>query len=127
MSIKPFLFWLPMIVIAFANAALRQLVFVKYLDELRAHQLSTLSLIVLCSFYVGFVFPYIAIHDSKQALIVGFIWVVLTVIFEFTLGRLTNRSWESILHEYNIVAGRIWLLFLICLFVLPYLLYTLKD
>jgi uncharacterized membrane protein YoaK (UPF0700 family) len=127
MGIKPFLLWLPMIVIAFANATLRQLIFIKYFNDLRAHQLSTITLIILCSIYVGFVFPFLNIQNSKQAIFIGFVWVVLTVLFEFSLGRLVNRSWESLLQDYNITAGRIWLFFLICLFLLPYLYYIVRK
>jgi hypothetical protein len=36
-----FLLWLPMIVIAFANTTLRELVFIEKYSEFRAHQLST--------------------------------------------------------------------------------------
>lgn len=127
MEIKHFLLWLPMIVIAFANAALRELIFVKYFSNLHAHQLSTVTLIILCSVYIWFVFPFLNILSSKQALLIGIMWVVLTVLFEFSLGRLTGRSWESLLQDYNIIMGRIWLLFLISLFLLPYIIYILKK
>ena len=127
MSTKHFLLWLPMIVIAFANATLRQLVFIKYFNELRAHQLSTITLVILCAIYIGFVFPFLSVQNSKQSILIGFAWVVLTILFEFSLGRAVNRSWESLLQDYNISAGRIWLLFLLCLFLLPYTFYVLKK
>jgi len=127
MGIKQFLLWLPMIVIAFANATLRELLFIKFYSEYRAHQLSTITLIFLCSLYVWFVFPLLQIKDSKQAFLIGFVWVLLTVCFEFSLERLTNKSWEYLLRDYNLLAGRIWLLFIFCLFILPYLCYLLKN
>ena len=40
MQLKHFLLWLPMIGIAFGNAALREWFFVKHFPDLRAHQLS---------------------------------------------------------------------------------------
>lgn len=125
MSSKYFLFWLPMIVIAFANATLRQLVFIKYMDELRAHQVSTITLIILSSIYVAFIFPFLNVENSRQALQAGFVWVVLTVLFEFTLGRLTKKTWAYLLQDYNIAAGHIWPVFLLCLFILPYVCYWL--
>jgi hypothetical protein len=114
-------------VLAFANATLRELVFIKHLSEFRAHQLSTITLITLCVVYVRFVFPLLNIQSSTQAFLIGFAWVLLTVAFEFTLGRLTNKSWEYLFHDYNILAGRIWLLFLISLFILPYLFYVIRN
>ena len=109
-----------MVAIAFLNATLRQLVFVSYFGELDAHQLSTITLIILCSIYVVFIFPYLGIEDGKHALLSGFTWAVLTVLFEFSLGLATNRSWSDLLQDYNIAAGRIWLLFLVWLSLLPY-------
>lgn len=35
-------------------------------------------------------------------------WVVLTVLFEFSLGRLTKKSWEYLFQNYNILEGHIW-------------------
>lgn len=127
MSIKHFLLWLPMIVIAFANATLRELVFIKQFSEFRAHQLSTITLIIFCSIYVWFVFSLLSIQNSKQALFIGFVWMLLTVAFEFSLGRLTNKSWEYLFRDYNLFAGRICLLFLICLLLLPCVFYALRQ
>lgn len=115
MNLKYFLFWLPMIVIAFANATLRELVFMKEFTEFRSHQLSTLTLIILCFVYVWFVFPYLAVQYPAQAFIAGILWVLLTVAFEFFLGRMTGKSWEYLFRDYNIAAGRIWIVFLVVL------------
>jgi len=127
MELKHFLLWLPMIAIAFANATIRQLVFTKYFSDLRAQQFSTITLIILCTIYIWFVFPFLNIQSGNQAILIGLVWVVLTVLFEFSLGRLVRRSWESLLQDYNITAGRIWPGFLICLFLLPYMFYLLKK
>ncbi|RNI31524.1 hypothetical protein EFB08_03115 [Rufibacter latericius] len=127
MGIKHFLLWLPMIVIAFANATLRELVFIKHYHELRAHQLSTITLILLCAIYVGFVFPHLGIHSARQCFLIGISWVLLTVAFEFTLGRATNKSWDYLLQDYNLLAGHIWPVFLVCLFLLPYVFYILGN
>lgn len=126
MGIKHFLLWLPMIVIAFGNATLRELVLIKHFNEFRAHQLSTITLMILCTIYVWFVFPYLNIQNPKQSLQIGFVWVILTMVFEFVLGRLTNKSWEYLFRDYNLFAGRLWLVFLVCLLLLPFLFYALR-
>jgi hypothetical protein len=121
------LLWLPMIMIAFANATLREGFFIKYYNESLAHQLSTITLIILCGIYVWFIFPLLNIRNSRQSLFIGLLWVLLTVAFEFSLGRLTNKSWAYLLRDYNLVAGRIWSVFLLCLFLFPYLFYILRN
>ena len=127
MAIIHFLLWLPMILIAFANAMLREFFFIKHFTELRSHQLSTITLIILCIIYVWFVFPLMKIQTAQQCFMVGIAWVLLTVGFEFTLGRLTNKSWDYMLRDYNLIAGKIWLIFLICLFLLPYIVFVIRN
>lgn len=127
MNFKHFMFWLPMILIAFVNATLRELVFAKQFNDLLSHQLSTVTLIILCLIYVGIVFPYLHIQSAGQALLIGFVWMILTVLFEFSLGRIMNHSWEELLQNYHLLDGKIWVLFLICLMLMPYLFYSLKK
>jgi hypothetical protein len=49
--------------------------------------------------------PIADIGNFKQAFLIGFIWMVLTVAFEFSLGRLSNKSWEYLFRDYNLFAG----------------------
>lgn len=127
MDIKYILYWLPMILIAFANATLRELVIVRYFNESLSGQLSTITLIVFCGIYIWLILPYLNILNSGEAFLIGIVWVVLTMAFEFTLGRLTNKSWAELFREYNLFAGNLWSLFLLCLFILPYLFYIIRN
>lgn len=127
MDIKYILYWLPMILIAFANATLRELVIVRYFNEFLSGQLSTITLIVFCGIYIWLILPYLNILNSGEAFLIGIVWVVLTMAFEFTLGRLTNKSWAELFREYNLFAGNLWSLFLLCLFILPYLFYIIRN
>ncbi len=126
MNSKHFLLWLPLIVIAFINGTIRQLIIAKYFNELRAHQLSTITLIILSSIFVFLIFPFLNIKNTKQAFLIGLLWVFLTVIFEFTLGITTKKSWAILFQDYNIITGHFWPIFLLCLFLLPFLCYILK-
>ena len=112
-----------MIVLAFANATLRELVFIKHFTMLAAHQLSTITLMLLCSAYIWLVYPNLHLQSFKEALTTGVVWMLLTVVFEFSLGRLTGKSWDYLLRDYNLLAGRIWPVFLFCLLMLPYFVY----
>lgn len=120
------LLWLPMIVIAFANAMIREKIFINHFTEVRAHQLSTITLIFFCSIYTWFVYSRLQIQSSKQAVLVGFVWMLLTIVFEVMLGRLTHKSWSFILRDYNILAGRLWPVFLLVLLMLPWFVHCFK-
>ena len=116
-----------MIVLAFANATIREIWLIKHYSELRASQLSTISLIIFCAIYIWFILPVLNIQNYMQAFLIGLIWVILTIAFEFALGRLTNKSWEFLLQNYNVSEGRLWPVFLLCLFLMPYLFYVIRN
>ncbi|HEY0896126.1 MAG TPA: hypothetical protein VGE15_06205, partial [Sphingobacteriaceae bacterium] len=63
------------------------------------------------------------IQDTRQAWTAGTCWMVLTVIFEFSLGKILRRPWKELLQQYNVIDGQIWPVFLLFLLLLPYLLY----
>lgn len=126
LEVKHLLLWLPMILIAFANATLRELIFIKHYSELRAHQLSTITLILFCAIYSWFIFPALNIQHVKQSLLIGLVWVLLTVSFELLLGRMTNKSRTYLFQDYDIFTGHIWLVFIVCLFLLPYVVYVIR-
>lgn len=118
--------WIPMLVIAVANGALRQATFAKVMPELRAHQLSTLTGSVFIGAFIWFVMGAWPPASECEAVAIGFVWLVLTVAFEFFMGLvLMKRSWVRVLADYNLLAGRVWVLFLIWLAVAPWLFFRL--
>lgn len=127
MNLKQFLFWFPMIVIAIANAGIRELVLDKYLNELNAHQISTITLIAFCAVYIGLISPSLGLKSHKEALILGFIWVLLTVGFEFIFGRFMGTAWQVLFNDYNLLTGRLWSVFLLGLFILPYIFHAFRK
>ena len=126
MLIKVLLFWLPMIALAFLNATLRELLFVKYFSDLKAHQLSTLTLSILCVVYTWLVFPFLKITNTSEAFAAGFLWATLTILFEFGLGLATGKRMPELLQQYNLAAGNTWPLFLLILFFAPFIVLRLR-
>lgn len=118
--------WFPMLALAIANGALRQLTFGKRMSELRAHQLSTAIGSTILGVFIWFVIRLWPPTSSQQAVSTGVIWVALTVAFEFGMGRfLIHKPWKQLLHDYDLAAGRVWTLFLIWIGLAPYLFYIL--
>jgi len=120
--------WVPMLIIAIANGALRQLTFGRVMSELHAHQLST----VIGSVWIG-LFIYVVVRiwppsSARQAVVIGVIWLLLTVIFEFAFGRwVMHRTWGQLLSDYNLAAGRVWIVFLAWLTTAPYMFFKLRN
>jgi hypothetical protein len=118
--------WLPMVAIAIANGALRDLWYGKRMSELSAHQLSTAIGFVLLGVYMWAVVRLWPPASSEQAWVVGALWLVLTLAFEFLFGRyVAHHSWQRLFHDYNVLAGRVWVLIPLWVAVAPYLLFRL--
>jgi hypothetical protein len=53
-------------------------------------------------------------------------WLGLTVVFVFLFGHnVAKRSWHELLRDYNLFAGRVWLVVLVWVTIAPYLFYRL--
>jgi len=126
--LRYFVAWFPIIILAFINATIREAVYKRYVGELGAHQISTLTLCILVGIYVWVLSRHLKLQSSGQAVGVGLMWLVMTVIFETTLGRyVLGNPWSQVLRDYNVLEGRVWPLFLLWLTVSPYVFYRIKD
>lgn len=122
--VKYVLAWIPMVFIAIGNGIFRESIIAPYVSELRAHQLSTLSGIILMGLFIWLVLHFWKLQSARQAITVGLLWVVMTVLFEFIFGHyVIGHSFSRLFQDYNLFAGRVWALFLIWIAVLPYLIY----
>ena len=118
--------WLPMIVIGISNGILRESTYGKYLDELRAHQISTLTGSLFFSLYIGTLVYFWGLESSSQAITIGLIWLLLTVGFEFLFGHfIAGHSWSRLGQDYNLLAGRVWIFVLLVITCAPLLFYQL--
>lgn len=125
--IRYVLAWVALLVVAVANGAVRQATFAKVMPELRAHQLSTLIGSVLVGLAVWFVIRTWPPASSRRALLIGLVWLALTVAFEFFMGLvLARRPLSQVLQNYNLLAGRVWVLFLIWLTLAPWIFFRLR-
>lgn len=121
---KYILAWFPMVLIAIANGAVREAWYGQHLSELRAHQVSTASGALLFGLYIWMLLHIWKPTSAKQALAIGFLWLCLTVAFEFLFFHyVMGHPWSGIAHDYNIFAGRVWVMIPIWITVAPYVFY----
>jgi len=119
--------WIVMLAIAVANGALRQATFGTVLPELRAHQLSTLIGSVLIGAFIWFVMQRWPASSSRAAIAIGLLWLALTIAFECFMDLvLLQRPLTQVLADYNVFAGRVWVLFLLWLTVAPWLFFRVR-
>jgi hypothetical protein len=118
---KAVLTWILMIPVAILNGIFRESVIRRKVGELRAHQLSVVT------GSTGFVALVHALWrgeagriDDRDLFRMGAAWVIATILFEFGFGHyLRGLSWEVLLHDYNIRAGRLWVVMLLVLLFSP--------
>ena len=116
-----------MLLIAIGNGILREAVIKKYFDEHTAHQLSTVTLLIFFALYIGFVISRFSPASASQAIIVGILWLVLTLLFEFGFGYYRGNTWSAMLGEYNILRGKLWILIPLWVAIAPWLFWQMKN
>lgn len=126
--VRYLLAWLPMVFIAVANGAIREAWLTPRLGELHGRQVSTLLLLALFALYIGIMVRIWPIGSSRQAWVIGLAWLALTLVFEFALGRLVSGlSWREMLAEYDLSAGRLWVLVPLWVAIAPYVFYRARE
>ena len=101
--------WLGILIIANVNGALREFLLVPFLGATVARAISTLLLCLLVLILARATIGWIGPRSAGEAWRVGLLWLALTLAFEFLAGHyLFGNSWERLLSEYNLAAGRIW-------------------
>jgi hypothetical protein len=115
--------WFLFMIFAIINAIIRNGVYKPIIGDLRAHQLSTIIFIIIILIVTYLVFSFSKIQiTTQQTFIIGTIWILATICFEFLAGHFAfGNSWDKLLADYNILKGRIWSLVLITIFFSPYL------
>lgn len=128
MILKYTIAWLGLVIVAIINGTIREKGYKQYTSELRAHQISTFTGIILfgvCVYILNLVWE---IQSTGQAIAIGLIWLALTIVFEFVFGHFVMKHpWSKLLHDYNILKGRLWLLILIWTAIAPYVFYKLSS
>ncbi len=119
--------WIPMVFVAIANGLARDLGYRRFMTELQAHQLSTLIGMIVFAVYTWAVERLWPLASAREAVAVGAIWLALTVAFESGFGHfVAKHTWRRLAMDYNLLKGRVWLVFLLWLAALPYLVFRLR-
>lgn len=120
--LAPLGIWLAMAVVAVLNGIFRETVLISRIGEYPGHVVSTAMLvaaILLISF--GF-FQWTPVEYSAVELaLVGVVWTVFTVGFEFLVGYAEGTPVSVTLGQYNVLAGQVWIAVPLALLLSPLL------
>ncbi len=118
--------WFIFVIAAILNGTFRVAFITPRVGEYAGHVISTV--IFICVILAG-TYLFLGYLDAdlsrNDLLLIGALWLVLTVAFEFLFGHyVMGHSWEKLLADYNIFKGRVWVLVLLTTFLAPWLVGT---
>ncbi len=114
MILRALAVWLLLVVLAILNGSFRAAVLIPRVGEHAGHVISTLMLSILILATAWLTIGWIHPATLYAAALVGFVWLGLTVIFEFGAGHfLFHQPWEKLIADYDLTKGRIWVLVLL--------------
>jgi hypothetical protein len=125
MLLRTIAMWCVLLLGAIANGAFREAVLTPRLGRGLAHALSTVFLSLLILGIGVLVTPWIGPTSLQDAWTIGVTWVTLTLAFEFLAGHfIFGRTWTELMADYNLLAGRIWLMVLVVTLMTPVIAFT---
>ncbi len=119
--------WIGLVFLAIVNGGLRTAGYARCMSDVSAHQLSTLIGLGLFALYLWILSLLFPISSARQALLIGGLWTLMAIAFEFLFGHFVmGHPWSKLFADYNLLKGRVWLLVLIWTFIGPYVFYKLR-
>jgi hypothetical protein len=114
MFARAFAIWWVLLLLAFVNGFVREAWIAPTTGDQWAHAISSLTLSAAIALLAWLSIGWIAPATAVEALRIGGVWIVMTLVFEFGAGHYIFRTpWNALLADYNVFAGRIWILVLI--------------
>ena len=112
--------WLLLILAESIHGTLREVLLKPRIGDIPARQISFFTALALIFAITYFCIRWIGAETSKQLIIIGMIWAVLTFGFEGLIGIFVfDISIERFLDDYNIFRGGLMFIGLIALIVMP--------
>ena len=126
--VKVLLIWLFILVLAFVNGGLRELVLLPTLGMPYALVLSGAILSACILAVTAATLPRIGPLANHEAAWIGAFWLLLTLIFEFGFGFFVqHKPWHELLEAYTFANGNIWPIVLLVIFIAPLLAKRLQN
>ncbi|MCC7010518.1 MAG: hypothetical protein IT184_17045 [Acidobacteria bacterium] len=112
--------WLAVLVLAFVNGGVREVLLIPAIGAFAGRAISAiaLSLVVLLVTYLTI--RWVGPRSPRDAWIIGALWLALTLAFELLTGHFAfGTPWPDLFADYDVFHGRLWPLVLVTVAVAP--------
>jgi len=117
--LRSLLVWLLLMLAETAQGALRHILSRPEVEfVVRQGSVVTGALVIFALTWLSF--RWMRIRTASGALVVGGVWVALTLAFEFGLGRARGLSWSRLLADYDVLHGGLMPLGLVAMALTPW-------
>ena len=110
--LKAMAVWYCILVLAVANGGFREAILLPWLGSPAALIVSGLLLSLLIVGVAYITLSWLGLRRPLHLLAIGLLWLILTLIFEFSFGLLQGKSWETLREAYTFQNGNMWSLVL---------------
>jgi hypothetical protein len=112
--------WLVILAFAFLNGAAREMLVVPRAGLLAGRALSALLLSGVVFAVTWLAIGWIRPSSFRETVVIGGLWLAMTLAFEFGAGHfLFRQPWSVLLEDYDVSRGRIWPLVLVATALAP--------
>lgn len=103
--------WIGAAALGVANGAGREALYADATGDEAAHIISTSTLLPLLGGYMWLLQRRWPLRTRRESVSVGAAWMGMTVAFEFGFGHwVAGDSWSALLENYDVTAGKVWVL-----------------
>lgn len=114
--------WALLVVLAIGNGFIREKWLIAALGSSAAQPVSGLVLSLLILVLAWLTVPWFGNLSRPWYWLIGTIWLLFTVVFEFAFGYfIVGDSWRELLQAYDLTTGNLWVVVLVVTAVAPYL------
>ena len=118
---RALLVWLLMMAVETIHGVLRTLLLVPMVGDLPARQLGVFIGSALILGIAVLLIDWIRPSSLRELLVIGAMWLALTLAFEFTLGRSLGRPWNALLADYDLTRGGLLSIGMVVLALAPWI------
>lgn len=114
--------WFVFVVLAIVNGGVREKWLISAFGPVRAQVISGISLSTLVLFFAWLLLPFLGELTASQYWLVGGLWAVMTVAFEFLFGHyVRGLPWTRLFEAYDVTRGNLWWFVLVVTALSPFI------